>query len=423
MQILDTILHAIMYPFIFISIYFQVFMLLNFIGGREKMKKEEEEMDENFEPSVTFLVPCWNEEKTLGPTIDSILDLNYDKTKLQIIIIDDGSKDNTFKIASDYAAKNTNITAITKVNGGKHTALNDGLKMVMTELVACLDADSFLHPNAMIVAAQYFKDKNIKALASCMQIKLPVGSWVQRIQQIEYMISVFWRKSYSNIDAVQVMPGPFSVFRSSVFTELGDYKPAHNAEDFEMTLRLHYNGYKIANAHKAYVYTVGPDTVRGLVKQRIRWVRGFLENAWDYRDMFFNRKYGHFGIFTLPIGIVFVFYILIAIMYAVLSFIKVNYMRIYDYSLVGWHWPHLQFEPFYVNTDTFLFLSIFVFTLLGCVLYTARNITESRDEFAYNLALYIFIYPFIVPFFIFTAVFKFLTNAKNVWALQDNKIL
>lgn len=416
---LDEIARFLIYPFLFLSLYFQVFMLFNFLDNKKKMKSEEDFVFDYF-PSVTFLLPGWNESKTAGITLESIQNLDYPKDKIKIVYIDNNSTDNTKEIVDSYIKDDSRITYILETKQGKHHAMNTGLTYVDTDLVACLDVDSTLHVNAMKIAAQYFKDENIKALASCMQLRDIETIW-QRAQAIEYMLSVFWRKAYSSIDAIQVMPGPFSVFRKSVFDELGNYRSAHNAEDFEMTLRLHKNGYKIANAHKAYVYTVGPATFKSLIKQRVRWIRGFLENAVDYKDMFFNKKYGHFGMFTLPVAVIFVFYVLYAFIYSLLSVIRLWYAKADLYFSLGLHVPKISFDTFYFNTDVFLFLSMFTLTMLAFVLIVSRSITENKNPIIKNFVIYFFLYSFVAPIFVFTAVYKFLRKGENKWSLQDTK--
>lgn len=414
------IFEFILYPFIFISLYFQVFMLYNFLSNRKKMK-EEEKVEVDYFPSVTFLLPGWNEGKNIITTIRSIQALDYPKDKIEIFYLDNNSTDNTKSILEEEVKKDSRIKYIFEGKQGKHNAMNTGLKHVSTDLVACLDVDSTLHVDAMKIAAQYFKEEKIMALATCMQLR-DVKTFWQRAQSVEYMLSIFWRKAYSAIDAIQVMPGPFSVFRTRVFAELGDYKAAHNAEDFEMTLRLHKNHYKIANAHKAYVYTVGPSTLRGLVKQRVRWIRGFLENAWDYREMFFKKKYGHFGLFTLPVAAVFIFYVLYAVTYTYVKLLQLWYLKFENFLVIGMHFPKLNIDPFYITADVFLFQSIFLFTVLAFVLLVSRTIAEDKTNIMPNFAIYFLAYPFVAPVFIFIAVFKFLFKSENKWVLQDNKL-
>ena len=394
-------------------------MLYNFLSNKKKMQ-DEEAVSKDFFPSVTFLLPGWNEGKHIKTTIESIQKLNYPKDKIKIFYLDNNSTDNTKEVVAQFVSSDSRIKYFFETKQGKHHALNTGLEYVDTDLVACLDVDSTLHHDAMLVAAQYFKDDSISALASCMQLREVKTIW-QRAQAIEYMLSVFWRKAYSSIDAIQVMPGPFSVFRHKVFQELGNYVAAHNAEDFEMTLRLHKNHYKIANAHKAYVYTVGPATLKGLIRQRVRWIRGFLENAWDYREMFFRKEYGHFGLFTLPVAVTFVFYVLYAISYTLTSTAFHMYQNLQTYLFTGFHMPKFTFDIFYLTTDVFLFQSIFLLTVLAYVIMVSRNITESKNKLMPNFAIYFLLYPFVAPIFIFISVYKFAFKKENKWILQDNK--
>ncbi len=417
---LENIFELVLYPFIFISLYFQVFMLYNFLSNRKNMKIEEEVSFDYF-PSVTFLLPGWNEGKNINTTIRSVQDLDYPRNKIEIFYLDNNSTDNTKEIVEKEMENDSRIKYFFELKQGKHNAMNTGLANVKTDLVACLDVDSTLHTDAMKIAAQYFKGEKIKALATCMQLREVKTFW-QRAQSVEYMLSIFWRKAYSAIDAIQVMPGPFSVFRKSIFDELGDYKGAHNAEDFEMTLRLHKNGYKIANAHKAYVYTIGPSTLKALIKQRVRWIRGFLENAWDYREMFFKKKYGHFGLFTLPVAAIFIFYVLYAVSYTYIKFAQLIYTKIDNFVYAGYDLPKLNLDPFYITVDVFLFQTIFLFTVLAFVLFVSRSVAEEKSAIMPNFAIYFLAYPFVAPLFIFIAVYKFLFRSPNKWILQDNKL-
>jgi cellulose synthase/poly-beta-1,6-N-acetylglucosamine synthase-like glycosyltransferase len=169
------------------------------------------------------------------------------------------------------------------------------------------------------------------------------------------------------------------------------------------------------------VYTVGPATLRGLIRQRVRWIRGFLENAWDYRDMFFKKKYGHFGLFTLPVATIFVFYVLYAISYTVIKFIINTYNNLESYLALGIHIPNFEFDIFYITTDVFAFQSIFLLTVLAFVLMVSRTITNDKQPLFKNFPVYFLLYPFVAPVFIFIAVYKFIFKSENKWVLQDNK--
>jgi cellulose synthase/poly-beta-1,6-N-acetylglucosamine synthase-like glycosyltransferase len=410
-----------MYPFLFLSMFFQVLLLESFFENRKKIK-DEESFDLDVFPSVSIAVPCWNEEKTLAATLDSLLLLNYPKDKLSIIVVDDGSKDRTFAIAKEYEAKHpVQVRAITKVNGGKHTAVNLALAEAKTDLFGCLDADSFVDKNALSVIVSYFNtNAKIMAVTPCMHIRNP-KTLIQRMQAVEYLMGIFLRKAFGQLDAIQVTPGPFSIFRKSVFDVIGVYRKAHNTEDFEITLRMHKAGMKIANAHKALVYTIGPDTIRGYFFQRLRWVRGFLENALDYKEIFFKRKYGNFGMFTLPMAFIFVFYGLYAFLFAFYAFISSWSKAVQKWITVGFH-PHLPvFDIFFFNTTVIAFAGMVMFSMFLFALYIAQTLSDDKQEFYRNFPIYFFFYPVFIPFILGRAVFDTLTNRKNEWVLQDNK--
>lgn len=430
----------LMYPFIFLSLFFQVFMLLNFFNYRKQMKQEEDKNKiYDFFPSITFMVPAWNEGKSGGieRSIKSIQFADYPKDKIKIYIIDNNSTDNTKDIVQDLILYYKdigydNIYYFLETKQGKHHALNHVLPFITTDLVATLDADSTIDINSIKILADYFKNPKVMSACSCMQILDPQTIW-QKIQSVEYALATFWRKSYSTIDAVQVMPGPLSVFRKEVFDNLGEYRSAYNAEDFEITIRMHRAGYTIANAHKAFVYTSGPSTLKGLYKQRIRWVRGFLSNAWDYRDMFFNKAYGNFGFFTLPVAFIFVFYSVYAVTFSFVNMIREIYIKIDNY-IFEWNGivhffnniqksiSNFQFDIFYFTTNMIMLQGIFLMTVLLYILVISIQITDRQVKFFPNFFWYLFIFPYFIWVIIIVSIYKFITGAKAEWALQDNKI-
>jgi cellulose synthase/poly-beta-1,6-N-acetylglucosamine synthase-like glycosyltransferase len=305
---IEQILQGLMFPFLFLSLYFQVLLLMSFFENAKKIKDEEDQEPNDF-LSVTIAVPCWNEEKTLGKTIESLLALNYPREKLKIIIVDNNSTDTTKHIAETYQALHQNqVEVYVETKQGKHNAVNLALEKSTTQLFGCLDADSFVDTRALLIIVAYFNHHpEAMAITPCIHIKNP-KTIIQRMQAVEYLMGVFLRKAFGQLDAIQVTPGPFSIFKREVFAKIGGYRKAHNTEDYEITLRMHKNRLKVMNSHKALVYTVGPATLKGYFYQRLRWARGFLENSLDYKELFFKKKYGNFGMFTLPMAFLFVFY-------------------------------------------------------------------------------------------------------------------
>jgi len=270
----------ILYCSLFVSLFFEVFLLITYIEVRGEIKEEEKRDLRGITvfPSTTIIVPCYNEEKTVAATVKSILNLDYPKDKLSLILVDDGSRDGTLAALRKFK-NHPQVKILAKENGGKHTAVNMALQSVTTDLVGCLDADSFVTPEALRKIIPYFDDLTTMAVTPAIKIHEPLGV-LQHIQNVEYSWSIFLRKMLSMLGALYVTPGPFSIFRTRVFRELGDYKKAHMTEDMEMAMRMQKHHYKIVNSHGAHVYTVAPRTLKGLVKQRTRWCIRKMQR-WD----------------------------------------------------------------------------------------------------------------------------------------------
>jgi cellulose synthase/poly-beta-1,6-N-acetylglucosamine synthase-like glycosyltransferase len=418
---IEYVLQALMYPFLFLSIFFQILLLVSFFENKRKIK-DEESLEITHYPTVTIAVPCWNEEKTLAATLDSLLVLNYPKDKLSIIVVNDGSKDYTKKIADRYASQHPEvITSITKENGGKHTAVNLALEMSKSDFFGCLDADSFVDRDALRTIVAYFEHhKEAKAVTPCIHIRSP-KTIIQRLQAVEYLMGVFLRKAFGQLDAIQVTPGPFSIFKREVFAVIGGYRKAHNTEDYEITLRMHKHHFKIMNSHKALVYTVGPATFRGYFYQRLRWARGFLENSLDYRELFFKKEYGNFGMFTLPMAFLFVFYGLYAALYSLYLLISHYIEVVTRWMSVGIHPEIPTFDLFYFNTTIMSFIVMVMLAMFLFTIYLGTVLSDDKQEIYHNFPIFFFLYPMIVPLYLARAVFDTFTKRKNVWVLQDTK--
>lgn len=417
----ESILQALMYPFLFFSMYFEVLLLLSFFENRKKIKHEEFQ-NITYYPTVTIAVPCWNEEKTLAGTLDSLLALEYPQEKITIIVVDDGSKDSTLHIAQSYAKQYPSvIQAITKANGGKHTAVNLALESSTSELFGCLDADSFVDTKSLRIIVSYFEhNKGAMAVTPCIHIRNP-KTIIQRLQAVEYLMGVFLRKAFGQLDAIQVTPGPFSIFKREVFEKVGGYRKAHNTEDYEITLRMHKNHMKIMNSHKALVYTVGPATFKGYFYQRLRWARGFLENSLDYKELFLKKEYGNFGMFTLPVAFLFVFYGLYAAFFSLYTLVSHYIDTVNRWVSVGVHPRMPTFDLFYFNTTIISFVVMVMLAMFLMTIYLGNMLSDDRQEIYHNFPIFFFIYPIIVPFYLSRAVFDTFTKRKNVWVLQDNK--
>ena len=381
---------------------------------KNRDEKDEKYSDDEY-PSVTFLIPCWNEESTVIHTIESVLSLDYPKEKFHVIAIDDGSTDNTWKNLQQYCDHHQ-VTLLTKENGGKHSALNHAMDFLKTELVVSFDADTKINTDAMRKAAHYFiKDKKLMALGGTVLIDKP-KTFVQKAQEIEYEIFSFTKKMLGFADAVFVVPGAFSVFRKEVFEIVGGYKNAHNLEDIELTIRMQKHGLKVSHAHDAIVWTKGPDTVKKLYKQRLRWSYGFIMNMLDYKAMLFNKKYKNFGIFTLPMTVFTYIILLFVFFYSLYKLVLAGWDVAYKIYLVGLgrlEWP--TFDAFFINTKIYVIMGMFLYVSVVFQYFVGRRISKVQNKNIWNVPYFLLMFSVLAPIWVIKSIYNSITRRKVLW--------
>ncbi len=409
-------LEVLAYPFVFLGLYFEVFMLLTFLSQPAKDRRERKPATDT--PKVAIIVPCWNEEDTIGGTVKSLLALDYPKDKLEIILVNDGSTDNT-KVVMDSYVGTPQITVLHKENGGKHTAINLGIEYAKdAAFVGCLDADSFVAPDALREIIGSFDNQKVAAATPAMSVFQP-RNLLEQMQNVEYIVGIAARHALSAVNGIYVTPGPFSFYRRSVIEELGGFRHAHQAEDMEMALRIQRAGYEIENAPRARVYTKVPRSVPKLIKQRTRWTTGFLRNVMtDYRDLVGNPKYGTLGLMVLPLGFVaivggaFLFFVaLIALAQGVYRSLTLASGVPLAYTLA----PRVTLDWFFVPVTFILLASVVVGALSVSLVLIGRRVSNTPAKVALGIVGYTFIYAFIAPFWLMRSMYDVLTGKRRAW--------
>ena len=418
------IMMILFYSLSFLAVYVQVFLLVTFFEHRKEIFIRGEDITLENYPTVTIIVPCYNEEKTVSLTIDSLLSLNYPAEKLSIVVVDDGSRDNTWEVLQKYIS-NERITLLKKKNGGKHTALNLGLEHTTSEFVGCLDSDSSVHPEALKRIMTFFKDSKTMAVAPSIVVRDP-KNLIQYAQRAEYDMAHYTKKMLAFLQGIHVTPGPFSIFRKKVFDEIGNYRKSHHTEDQEIALRMHKNGLKIDHCPDAYVYTSSPNTVPKLYKQRVRWIYGFIKNATDYRDLFFKPEYGTIGFFTLPSGFISIAGTVVLLVFALSRLYHFIFNKILQVKAVGFpsvFGTNFSFDPFFINTRTFLFISIILYILVIAALLNGRRMIYGRKMLSWDIPVFILVYSVIAPFWLVKACWNVLTSHEASWTLERDYLL
>ncbi|MEZ4575359.1 MAG: glycosyltransferase [Vampirovibrionales bacterium] len=297
---------------------------------------------------ISVLVPAFNEMGSIVQTVQSLLRLNY--PEFEIIVINDGSTDDTLgqlRMAFDLqpfaeayrdrlktmpvrqvynSRRYANLRVIDKENGGKSDSLNAGINLARYPLYCCMDADSILLPESLLLLAKPFlEDTNTVAAGGTVRIlndcKLFGGFFVKarlpksmlaQIQVVEYLRAfLFGRLGWAPLNALLIISGAFGLFHKETVIEVGGYRNDTIGEDMEIVVRMHRylrnrdRDFRIAFVPDPVCWTLAPENLNALKNQRMRWQRGLAESLWRNLGLLFNPKSGFAGWLAMPYMIIF----------------------------------------------------------------------------------------------------------------------
>jgi len=411
----------------FISLYIAIFWLINVL----EIKKSRKIIKIKSWPSVSIIIPAYNEEKHIKDCIESVLNLDYENGKIKIIVVNDGSKDKTKEVVEEIISKKKGreIILINQKNSGKAKALNNALKLVKTEFFACLDADSFVSKKAlkMIIKTFYEYDNNLAIVTPAMKIRNP-KNLLQKLQYVEYNISMLLHRLMSNLNSIYVAPGPFSVYKTEIVKKLGGFDSTTLAEDQEIAYRMQKNFYDIKQSPNAFVYTTPPNNFKSLYRQRRRWYIGGFSNIIKYRKMFLNPKYGHFGIVQMPFNLlnfimafIGVFLIIYYILMPILRFVKNIFIikfDVYPY-LKTFFSQKIKLSLTIIDLNAFRTVIILFLLVISLIMlfFAFKNADEKikRKSITLLLVLYFFVYYAVLSFVCVISILEFLILRKRRW--------
>ncbi len=346
-------------------------------------------------PKISIIAPAFNESKTIIDNIRTLLSLYYNN--FEVIIVNDGSTDNTFDLIKDaydlirvnyyfdyripcerikgvYRSKNPSynrLTVIDKNNGGKADSLNAGINICHSSLFVSIDADSIIEADSILKLVKPFleeKEKKvigtggvIRIVNSCdverghiREVKIP-SKILPRLQVLEYTRAfLLGRMAWSQLDGLMLISGAMGIFDRETVIKAGGYSIKTVGEDMELVLRMrrymaeHDQKYEVTYIPDPLCWTEVPSDVKSLRKQRTRWTRGLVESLRTHRKLFFNSKYGRLGILGYPYWF---FFEWLAPLIAFSGFVYTIYLII-RHSL---NWPF------------YLLLFIFVYSFAVCL--------------------------------------------------------
>ncbi|MEO5492467.1 MAG: glycosyltransferase [Sphingomonas sp.] len=229
---------------------------------------------------VTVMIPAFNEEAVIERSVRTVLASS--DVKIEVIVIDDGSKDRTSAIVAAAFADEPRVRLLTLDNGGKARALNRGLESAKGEIVIALDADTQFEPTTIARLARWFADPKLGAVAGNAKVGNRVNL-ITRWQALEYITAQnLERRALSSLGAMMVVPGAVGAWRLAAIREVGGYPHDTLAEDQDLTIAIQRAGWRVTYDQYAVAWTESPETFRGLAKQRFRWAYGTLQCLWKH---------------------------------------------------------------------------------------------------------------------------------------------
>lgn len=363
-------------------------------------------------PSVTFLIPAYNEEEYVEDCIKSILNQDYPQDKLEVIAINDGSTDKTLEKMQKYKDR---IQIIDKENTGKANSLNQALERVETDIVGCMDADSIADQDFVKSMIGYFEEKDVKGVTPAMKVKNP-QKWPEKVMWAEFIYNVFLRKLFSIFDSQWVMPGPGSLYDTKYLKDLDGWDEETLTEDMEVAFRMFKHGAKIKNSTNAYVETISPPTLKGLFKQRTRWYRGYINNIISYKELWFNPSYGNLGVIILPFNLVFTVVMVFFLGHMSFRLADGVYQMINTFLLTG-ALPEMFYFSLQKLSIFHVFYAVLGVTGLTMLLLSLRAADEDLRiwERKTNYILFMTIYGALYAGFWISAALEELRGGKKLW--------
>ncbi|MEV7737180.1 glycosyltransferase [Streptomyces sp. NPDC088921] len=275
---------------------FVLMLLLSGIHAR-RVRRKDFRWGEPVNQPVSVLVPAYNEAKCIESTVRSLMASEH---PVEVLVIDDGSSDGTARIVEAMGLPNVRV--VRQLNAGKPAALNRGLANARHDLIVMMDGDTVFEPSTVRELVQPFGDPRVGAVAGNAKVgnrDSMIGAW----QHIEYVMGFnLDRRMYDVLRCMPTIPGAVGAFRRSALERVGGMSDDTLAEDTDITMAMHRDGWRVVYAEKARAWTEAPESVQQLWSQRYRWSYGTMQAIWKHRKALVERgPSGRFGRVGLPL--------------------------------------------------------------------------------------------------------------------------
>ncbi|MET9459444.1 glycosyltransferase [Streptomyces canus] len=275
---------------------FVLMLLLSGIHAR-RVRRKDFRWGEPVTQPVSVLVPAYNEAKCIESTVRSLMASEH---PIEVLVIDDGSSDGTARIVEAMGLPNVRV--VRQLNAGKPAALNRGLANARHDIIVMMDGDTVFEPSTVRELVQPFGDPRVGAVAGNAKVgnrDSMIGAW----QHIEYVMGFnLDRRMYDVLRCMPTIPGAVGAFRRSALERVGGMSDDTLAEDTDITMAMHRDGWRVVYAEKARAWTEAPESVQQLWSQRYRWSYGTMQAIWKHRKALVERgPSGRFGRVGLPL--------------------------------------------------------------------------------------------------------------------------
>ncbi|MFJ9898587.1 bifunctional polysaccharide deacetylase/glycosyltransferase family 2 protein [Streptomyces sp. NPDC091280] len=254
---------------------------------------------------VTVIVPAYNEKECIANTLESLAKSTH---PIEIIVVDDGSSDGTSEIAREAARSfgMTNVRVIRQENAGKPAALNNGVRSASYDIVVMMDGDTVFEPDTVRQLVQPFADPEVGAVAGNAKVgnrNTVIGAW----QHIEYVMGFnLDRRMYDLLRCMPTIPGAIGAFRRDAVLQVGGMSEDTLAEDTDITIAMHRQGWRVVYQEHARAWTEAPASLKQLWSQRYRWSYGTMQALWKHRKSLTDKgPSGRFGRVGMPLVVIF----------------------------------------------------------------------------------------------------------------------
>lgn len=261
---------------------------LEYLGDKPEPALSLSKEEEALLPLVSIVVPAYNEGRVIAQAIRALLELDY--PNYEIVVVDDGSTDDTYEQAMKLARTSGEISVrvISKHNGGKADALNVGIAHARGDFIFNMDGDTKLSPNTLRACIRHFSDPRVGAVAGNVKV-INRENALTRLQALEYIEGLaLVRKAQSYFRLVGIIPGPAGMFRKSTLLQIRGYDSDTYAEDCDTTLKLLMLGWHVHYEPTAIAWVETPSRPLDLIKQRYRWTRGLLQAVRKHKPSLFR---------------------------------------------------------------------------------------------------------------------------------------